>query len=175
MRFPKRALLLAPVFVLAVGFAALPSVTLGDNQRDFKARLDGYHEVIPAGGAVNTNGVAMLRTRLSNDSITFHVEFSGLTSKLIFAHYHFGQKFTTGGVMVFLCGGGGQPACPAATSGVLDGTITAANVVGPAGQNIQPGDLASVLAAIRNDAAYINMHTDNFPAGEIRAQLVDRD
>jgi hypothetical protein len=64
--------------------------------------------------------------------------------------------------MIFLCGGGNQPTCPAATSGTISGTITAANVTGPATQGIAAGDLTSALEAVREGNAYANMHTDNF-------------
>ena len=73
--------------------------------------------------------------------------------------------------MIFLCGGGGQPACPAATSGTITGMITAANVTGPTGQGIAVGDLTSALEAVREGNAYANMHTDNFKGGEIRGQV----
>jgi len=73
--------------------------------------------------------------------------------------------------MIFLCGGGNQPVCPAATSGTITGTITEANVTGPAGQGINPGDLTSALEAVRDGNAYANMHTMKFPAGEIRGQV----
>jgi hypothetical protein len=61
------------------------------------------------------------------------------------AHLHFAPSKVAGGVMIFLCGGGGQPACPAATEGTITGTITAANVTGPSVQGIVPGDLDSAL------------------------------
>jgi hypothetical protein len=32
--------------------------------------------------------------------------------------------------MIFLCGGGGQPTCPQASSGTITGTITGTNVTG---------------------------------------------
>jgi len=76
-----------------------------------------------------------------------------------------------GGVMIFLCGGGNQPACPATTSGTITGTITAANVTGPSGQGITPGDLDSALEKVRNDLSYANMHTTMFPGGEIRGNV----
>ena len=73
--------------------------------------------------------------------------------------------------MIFLCGGGNQPACPAATSGNITGTITAANVTGPTGQGIAVGDLDSALAEVRAELSYANMHTTLFPGGEIRGQV----
>ena len=39
--------------------------------------------------------------------------------------------------MFFLCGGGGQSACPNGPATVT-GTVTAANVIGPAGQGVPP-------------------------------------
>jgi hypothetical protein len=160
--------------------ASLPSIALGVNSRDFHAKLNGYQEIITVAGAqagaVNTNGFGVLKTHLNDDSITFRFEFSGLTSNLVQAHYHFGQEHTTGGVMVFLCGPAGSPAkqaCPAATFGVVSGTLVAGDVIGPGGQNILAGDLTAVLNAIRNDAAYANLHSVNFPGGEIRGHIKD--
>ena len=53
----------------------------------------------------------------------------------------------------------------------MTGTITAAGVVGPAAQNISPGDFAGVIAALASNTAYGNIHTKQFPAGEIRGQV----
>jgi hypothetical protein len=33
---------------------------------------------------------------------------------------------------------------------------------------IQPGDLAGMLEAVRSGNSYVNVHTSNFPSGEIR-------
>ena len=174
MRLPKQALLVGSVLALGVLVAGGPSIALGErNNSTIRTRLDGYHELIPmVGGAVNTPGSARLTTRIHDESsIEFRLEFSNLTSNLTAAHYHFAQEHTPGGVMAFLCGGGGQPACPAARSGVVSGRITAANVVGPTNQGVTPGDLRAVIAAIRNGAVYANLHTVNWPEGEIRGQL----
>ena len=73
--------------------------------------------------------------------------------------------------MIFLCAGGSQPACPAATSGTISGTIMAANVTGPTSQGIAAGDLTSALEAVREGNAYANMHSQMFPLGEIRGQV----
>jgi len=78
------------------------------------------------------------------------------------------------GFSVFLCsnlgnGPAGTPKCP--QSGQVTGTITAAQVIGPEGQGISPGEFGELLRAIRAGVAYVNVHSDNFPAGEIRGQL----
>jgi len=132
----------------------------------FSAKLIGDNEVPPN----NTAGAATFRMEVGN-TITFSITFSGLSTTLLFAHLHFAPTKVAGGVMIFLCGGGDQPACPSATSGTITGTITAANVTGPVTQGIHPGDLAPALEAVRDGAAYANMHTTKFPGGEIRGQV----
>ena len=53
-------------------------------------------------------------------------------------------------------------------NGTVTGTITAASVIGPTAQGVAVGNFAAVLAALQSDTAYGNVHTQNFPAGEIR-------
>jgi hypothetical protein len=132
----------------------------------FSAQLSGFNEV-PAN---STTGEATFDMTLGTTN-TFTLTFKGLSANLAVAHIHFGQTNVSGGVMIFLCGGGGQPACPAATSGTITGTIVAANVVGPTGQGVTAGDLATALEIVRDGDGYANMHTANFPGGEIRGQL----
>jgi hypothetical protein len=149
---------------LVAGLVAGPASA--DGPEVFSARLLGDSEVPP----INSAGTATFHMEIGA-TITFTVTFSGLSSNLVVSHLHFAPTKVGGGVMIFLCGGGNQPACPAATSGTISGTIAAANVTGPAGQGIAPGDLASALEAVREGNAYANMHTDNFKGGEIRGQV----
>jgi CHRD domain len=148
------------VSMLAV--AAAPS-----HAERFSASLSGDNEVPP----INSAGTGNFQMTIRPDAINFSLSFSDLSSPLSVAHLHFAPSKVAGGVMIFLCGGGGQPACPAATSGEITGTITAANVTGPTGQGIAPGDLDSALEAVRDGLSYANMHTTNFPGGEIRGNV----
>jgi hypothetical protein len=150
---------------LVAGLVAGPASA--DGTEVFSARLLGDNEVPP----INSTGTATFHMEIKGTDITFSLKFSGLSSNLLVSHLHFAPTKVAGGVMIFLCGGGNQPACPAATSGTISGTITAANVTGPTGQGIAPGDLTSALEAVREGNAYANMHTDNFKGGEIRGQV----
>ena len=163
------------IAALAVGISA---ATAHDNDRHGRrevihAFLIGINET-PA--AISTPASGTLHAVIDEDSgtITYTLTYKDLTSAPLFSHIHFGARHTTGGVMVFLCGGGGQAACPPPPAEVT-GTIMAANVVGPTGQGITAGQFDKVLAAIRSGTSYANVHTTNFPSGEIRGQVSDRD
>ena len=78
-----------------------------------------------------------------------------------------------GGVIAFLCGGGGKPACPA--DGVVEGTVTAANVVGPTDKGITAGEFGELIRAMRNGATYANAHTSTYQPGEIRGNITRGD
>ena len=88
----------------------------------------------------------------------FKLRYSDLSSPVKFAHVHFGREGVNGGVIAFLCGGGGKPACPA--SGEVTGTIVPADVIGPAAQGIAAGEFDEFVRALKADAVYANVHTD---------------
>jgi hypothetical protein len=156
------------IWAIAALAASLLAAPAAHSQTErFSANLVGANEVPP----INTAGSGEFRMRIVGSDISFSLSFSDLSSALTMAHLHFAPTKVSGGVMIFLCGGGGQPDCPAATSGTITGTITAANVVGPTTQGIDVGDLDSALEVVRAGLSYANMHTVNFGGGEIRGQV----
>ena len=91
------------------------------------------------------------------------------------AHIHLGQRAQSGGIAVFLCtnlanGPAGTQACPAPPA-TITGTITPADVIGPAAQGIAAGEFGELTDAIRAGVTYVNVHSSLYPGGEIRAQL----
>jgi hypothetical protein len=139
-----------------------------------KAQLDGYQEV-PAVSTVAT-GTFVAKINERRGIIEYTLAYSDLESNAQQAHIHFGRPGTNGGVSVFLCTNlGNAPlgvpnpvgACPL-VSGVVEGVIEAGDVVGPGSQGIGPGELEELLDAIAAGATYVNVHSENFPAGEIR-------
>ena len=144
---------------------ALAPVVGGDDFRSFKASLNGYYEV----PSISSGARASFRAKLEGDTLTYRLSIRDFTEPPLFSHIHFARTDVNGGVAAFLCGGGGKPACPA--NGTVSGTITMANVIGPAGQGIAAGEFGELVRAMRNGATYVNVHSPTYPAGEIRGQI----
>jgi hypothetical protein len=152
------------------------------NAQEYHARLSGFNEVGGLNaetGAILTNGRGALDLVLNRNALsaTYTLTYSDLTSPVLQAHIHFGKVHTPGGIFVFLCtnlapppGVPTPPACPSA-AGTVTGTMTAANIIAVAGQNITAGDFNVLVEALGSDTAYANVHTNNFKAGEIRGQV----
>lgn len=127
--------------------------------------LIGFEEVPP----VSTVGSGTFRATVSATSIDYELTYNNLEGTASAAHIHFGQRWVSGGVAAWLCGGGDKPPCP--PSGTVTGTIDAADVIGPAAQGIAPGEFAELRRAIAAGVTYVNVHSDLFPNGEIRWQI----
>ena len=176
MHAVKRLGVCALALALVALVATLPSIALGDEgPKNFRAEFLGINET----PSISTDATADLSLRIngSGDSstITYTLTFSGLRAPVTQSHVHFGQSRVLGGVMFFLCGTSsapgpaGTPTCP--QSGTVSRTVMASDVVGPAGQGIAAGQMARVVKAIRDGAAYGNVHSTMFPSGETRGQL----
>jgi hypothetical protein len=168
----RTGLILALALAGALALTALASygtAALGKNG-DLKARkMSGYLEV----PSVSTTARGTIETKINNSSsIEFKLTYSGLSGNPAAAHIHLGQQSVNGGIVAFLCGGGGKPACPASTSGTVSGTIVAANIQALTAQGIAgPADFGEVLAAMKAGFTYANVHTAAFSNGELRGQI----
>jgi hypothetical protein len=169
--------------VLIVLCLSVAAVASGDDDNTFNATLRGINET-PAPVATQATGSFHATLSADGSTLSYTVAYNNLNAQVIFSHIHFGLAKETGGVMVFLCGpaagakGGppagfpNPPACPDTTSGTVSGTVTVANVVGPDSQGITPGaDFAKVVQAMREGAAYVNVHSSRSPGGEIRGPV----
>ena len=172
-----RAALATVAFMLPAAYA---------NAQEYHAKFSGFNEVGPLNaetGAILSDGMATLTVKVDKAASTATYSLTinnGLSAPVTQAHIHFGKVHVPGGVIVFLCtnlgnGPAGTPACPT-PSGTVTGTLMAGSVVGPAAQNITPGDFDGLTDALESNTAYGNIHTTKFPAGEIRGQVRrDRD
>lgn len=182
----RRIAAIALACLLPGALVAKSFVASDEDANTFTAKLRGLNEVPP----VATGASGSFSATLSSDgsTLTYKVAYTNLSSQILFSHIHFGFPREATGIMVFLCGpaagtpGGppagtpNPPACADTTSGTVTGSLTAANVIGPNAQGITPGvDFAKVVQALREGAAYVNVHSSRSPSGEIRGQVQSAD
>jgi hypothetical protein len=138
------------------------------------ARLRGFEEV----PAISSVGGAHFSATIDEaaGTISYTMSYGPLNGNITQSHIHFAEKGVSGGIWVFLCtnlGNGpvGTQHCPPPPA-TISGTISASNILGVAAQGIQAGDFEPVLRAIKTGTTYVNIHSDKYPAGEIRGQVV---
>jgi hypothetical protein len=165
----RRIQLAALVAIVAIA-SVVATTAIAGNGRNAKAVLDGYQELSPA-SSVSTVGNGEFKAKVRSEEIQYELRYGDLEGgTVLFAHIHFGERATNGGVSAFLCGGGSKPACPTQPATVT-GTIVPSDVVGPTSQGIAPGEFDELVRAIRAGATYANVHTTQFPGGEVRGQI----
>jgi hypothetical protein len=158
-----------------VGLLALvttAAASADESALNMRASLSGFNETPP----IATGGTGTLKAKASNGGIDFTLTYSGLTTPAFMAHFHFAQRGVASGVFIWLCGRPGTPAhspCPPGTTdtATVTGHITAADIQPLPLQNLKAMDMATALRIIQAGDAYANVHTSNFPGGEIRGQV----
>jgi hypothetical protein len=173
-----RARLSVVAIVAAVAATALvgsAAVAGGEDSRALvRERLSGYQED-PLVLSTTGTGTFIAWVDARNQEINYRLSYSSLEGTVTQAHIHIGGKAQSGGISTFLCANVGTPpagtqACPPAPA-TITGTITPANIIGPAGQGVAPGEFDELIAAFRAGVTYVNVHSTLYPTGEIRAQL----
>ena len=168
---------LASACVLALAHA--PALAdKGDDPSALRARLSGYQEV----PVVSTTGSGEFKGKIHvSGEIEYEFAYAGMQGTVTQAHIHLGQRGANGGITVWLCQSATNPAPAAVAVTTLacsspafasSGVITAASIVGPGGaQQLGAGELAELTRALRAGVAYVNVHTNLSPGGEVRGQI----
>jgi hypothetical protein len=136
----------------------------------FKARLKGENEVPPV--ETNAFGFAKFAANKFRTKIKFALEVENIKN-FVQAHIHFGKRGQNGPVIVFLFGADLETLEEqngiTTRRGVVTGIIT--------NDNIEDNDLGietieDLLKLMEQELTYVNAHTEQNPAGEIRGQIV---
>lgn len=156
-------LVLAVVALMAL--AATASAAPPDGPKVFQAKLSGAEEV-PANDS-DAHGIAMFRLSRDGTAIEYKLVVNNLEDTLM-AHIHIAPAGVNGPVAVWLYPESGPP--PQLIDGffsgkLAEGTITEEDIV-LAGVTFE-----DLLEALRTGGAYVNVHTEEFPGGEIRGQI----
>jgi hypothetical protein len=132
---------------------------------DFDARLTGASEVPPV--QTNASGFADLDVEMEEGQrvVDYHVYVSNI-DRVTQAHIHQGNSSENGHIIVPLFNAS-SPTGPL-TGQLAEGHITPANFVGP----LQGKQLDDLIALMQNETAYVNVHTEQNPQGEIRGTVL---
>ena len=146
----------------------------------FEAILNGANDGTNSPGT----GVAIIALDQTNQTLQVSATFSGLTSNTVAAHIHCCQT-TPGvgnvGVATTMPTFPALPGFPGFPLGVTSGTfssglydLTDSLIYNPTFVTARggiPQAEAALIAGLFNGSTYFNIHTSNFPGGEIRGQL----
>jgi len=161
---PIRRPLLATLFValaLSLATAAFAS-TSNPSSSWYNAALSGDNEI----PAVETDASGSVQFKLDKEAQTLEFRMQvrrldGLTQ----AHVHFGSRRENGPVAAFLVDPIEPPAGPQQGT-IARGVITADDLVGQFA-----GEWDRFVSALRTGRLYVNVHTADYPGGEIRGQI----
>jgi len=144
------------------------------DQLVFTTTLTGSQEVPPSGSA--GIGSALVTLDTATNLLTVNVSFAGLGSPTIASHIHCCALPGTNAMVATAV-----PTFPGFPLGVTTGTylmtfdLTLASTYNPAFITAHGGTVAGAMAAfiagLNSGQTYLNIHTSQFPGGEIRGQL----
>ena len=138
--------------IAALSLAACNDAAKG--QTLFHATLSAANEV-PARGT-GANGAAGFT--LDGDRVLYSIEANQIEN-VTMSHIHSGAEGVNGPVRVFLFRG---PTTGTVNGRLVEGSFTAADVTGIS--------FEALLAEMQAGTAYVNVHTTQFPGGEMRGQ-----
>lgn len=141
---------------LVVALTIVSSFVAGANAKP------GGHPAIPLNPEQETSDVAsggsgFFSYTIEGNQLCYTLAVRNLTQAPVAAHIHVGSRNVAGPVIVPL-------ATPSAATSTVSACITAVQ-----GGALTPAELAAIAADPLS--YYVNVHTPNYPGGEVRGQL----
>ena len=135
---------------------------LGVSDNRFSAPLTGMEEVPP----VNTNSTGLsLFEVINNNTINYKLNVTEMDNIKV-AHIHLGNFSENGDVVVTLFNSSKTP-IDIINGTLVEGKITAADLQGP----LQEKTIPDLVNLINDTQTYVNIHSIEYPNGEIRGQI----
>lgn len=171
------------ILIMAVVLSLAATATVLADSVKYRTKLSGDEEVPPVGVVIDTRAKGKADFKLSKDGTELRYKLNvSKIDNVFMAHIHMAPMGVNGPIVVWLFPSTTPTPGPQGAGRfdgkIAEGTITAADLVGPlAGQ-----PLSALLDAIEAGNAYVNVHTNDgvaptntgpgdFPGGEIRGQL----
>jgi hypothetical protein len=159
----EAAVLLA-VLTITVATYGLIDLVFAQGPPKFTINLTGSEEVPPV--QTNATGTAEISAfDISSDSVSYGINATNISGPTA-AHTHLGKPGENGPIVATFFNYTG----PRPINEVMEGgTITADDLEGP----LKGKPLSELAVAGANGSLYINIHTEQYPNGEIRGQIVN--
>lgn len=125
----------------------------------FVAELSGGQEVAPV--ETEAVGAAALFLNAAQTQVTFQISAAGLSGTVVGAHFHIAPLGENGMIVFNFTDLVQQQGDMVTINGVWDLEETSATI-----------SIEDAVAALFSDGLYANLHTENFPTGEIRGQIL---
>lgn len=153
-----KSIILAKTFLMIMPLVSMSNIFAEDNI--FSTPLTGMEEVPP----VNTNSTGIALFELVKDNINFKVNVTNLDN-IKGAHIHTGEFGQNGEVIVSLY----KPATPmdVVNGSLVEGKINAVDLQGA----LKGKTVNDLVQLMNNTKTYVNIHTEQYPNGEIRGQI----
>jgi len=177
----KSSILRAAVHSLFLPALAVAGMAhAGDHE--FQAALSGAQEVVLdeeenlVPGGTDTDGTGKVDARFDKafTKLRVNLRVKDLTGSFTAAHFHCGRPGQNGPVAFGMVGPGPLEFDGRRIRGTLTNLdYTGADCIEVVGRPVN--NLVSLAFAMRDGLIYANVHTDIFPAGEIRGQMLGKD
>ena len=154
----KKYASLVKTLLMIIPLVSFTNIFADDNK--FSTPLTGMEEVPP----VNTNSTGIALFELVKNNINFKVNVTNLDN-INAAHIHLGEFGQNGDVIFTLF----KPATPidVLNGTLVEGKVTAVDLQGP----LKGKTVNDLVLLINNTKTYVNIHTEQYPNGEIRGQI----
>lgn len=154
----KKYVSLVKTLLVIIPLVSFTNIFADDNK--FSTPLTGMEEVPP----VNTNSTGTALFELVKNNINFQVNVTNLDN-INAAHIHLGEFGQNGDIIFTLF----KPATPidVLNGTLVEGKVTAVDLQGP----LKGKTVNDLVQLINNTKTYVNIHTEQYPNGEIRGQI----
>lgn len=149
-------------FLVVLAVMLSVALALAAGQKIFKANLSGK-EAVPA-VKTKAGGEAIFELSKDGKELMYKLNVTNIAD-VTMAHIHEGSKGKNGSPVVNLFTGPGKEG--SFTGTLAQGTITEKDLSGP----LTGKSLHALIKMIHDGKAYVNVHTNQYPDGEIRGQI----
>ncbi|MDW0147228.1 MAG: CHRD domain-containing protein [Nitrososphaeraceae archaeon] len=153
-------LILAAIMSISVSVIFTNQVN-AQQQNGYVTTLNGKNEV-PSHADVTATGISGFIVNSGNSKVWYQIEAEGLNG-VTQAHIHSGKVGENGPVVATLFKGNKDTV----NGALVQGSITADKLEGP----LKGKSISDLIDLFDDASAYVNVHTETFPDGEIRGQI----